>query len=141
MALINGKAYDYTQIIVNIMGVPITGVTEINYDEEQEKVNVMGTGKRAHSRGHGAISSSASIGLSMNEVEKIRDAAVSAGSADGSLLALEPFDILVVYGNSQRPITHKLKDCEFTKDGGGGSEGDTDINKVYDLIISNVQYR
>ena len=141
MALINGKSYDYSQIRVVIMGVPLTGITEINYDEEQDKTNVLGTGKRGHARGHGAIESSASIGLSMNEVEKIRDASVIAGDANGSLLSIEPFEVIVVYGNPQRPITHKLKDCEFTKDGGGGSQGDTDLNKVYDLIISEVKYR
>jgi len=141
MALINGKSYDYSQIVVNIGGVPLTGVTEINYEEEQEKVNNKGLGKRGHSRGRGSIESSASIGLSMNETEKLRDAAVAAGDAAGSLLSLEPFTIIVTYGNSQRVVTHKLLNAEFTKDGGGGSEGDTEIAMVHDLIISEVQYR
>lgn len=141
MSLINGKSYDYSSIVVNIGNVAITGVTEINYEEEQEKVNNMGTGKRGHSRGRGAIVSSASIGLSMNETERLRDAAVAAGDASGSLLSLEPFNIIVAYGNPQRPIVHKLLSAEFTKDGGGGSEGDTEISMVHDLIISEVKYR
>ena len=77
----------------------------------------------------------------MNETERIRDSAVAAGDKNGSLLSLEPFTIFVVYGNPQRPITHKLLNAEFTKDGGGGSEGDTEIAMTYDLIISEVQYR
>ena len=141
MALINGRSYDFTQVTVNIGGVPITGVSEITYEEEQEKVNNMGTGSRGHSRGHGAISSSASVGLSMNEVEKLRDASVAAGIATGSLLGLESFDIIIIYKNAQRVITHTLKDCEFTKDTGGGSEGDTEIAATYDLIISEIHFR
>lgn len=141
MALINGRSYSFVQITVTIMNVAIIGVTEINYEEEQEKVNNKGTSPRGHSRGHGSIDTTASIGLSMNEVEKLRDAVVTAGTSTGSLLALEPFDITVVYLNAQRVITHKLKDCEFTKDMGGGSEGDTEIAGVYDLIVSEVHYR
>lgn len=141
MALINGKSYDFSQIIVNVMSVPLTGVLAINYEEEQEKTNNRGTGKRPNSRGHGGINSSASIELSMNEIEKLRDASVAAGDPKGSLLSLEAFDITVNFNNSQRPITHKLKDCEFTKDGGGGALDDTEISMSLDLIISEVHYR
>ncbi len=141
MALINGRSYDFAGIVITIMNVPITGVQEITYEEEQEKTNNLGTGRRANSRGHGAIVSSASIGLSMNEVEKLRDASVAAGNASGSLLLLEPFNLNVTYLNAQRAVTHKLKNCEFTKDMGGGSVGDTEIAGVFDLIVSDIEYR
>ena len=35
--LINGEAFDFGQIIVNIAGVPIPSVTSIEYGQEQEK--------------------------------------------------------------------------------------------------------
>jgi len=140
-ALINGRAYDFSQVIVNIMGVAITGVTEITYEEEQEKTNNRGTGPRANSRGRGSIESSASITLSMNEVEKLRDASVTAGDTTGSLLSLEPFTITVNFNNAQRPITHTLLDCEFTKDGGGGALDDTELTMTFDLITSRINYR
>jgi len=134
-ALINGKAYYYTQILLTILGVPVAGVTSINYTEEQEKTNNFGAVSRPVSRGHGAIECSGSIELSMNEVEAIRAAAPS-----GSLLKIPAFTITVTYLNLQKVVTHKLKNCEFLNDGVETSQGDTDIRRTFDLVISDVQY-
>ena len=133
--LVNGKAYDYTQIIMTILGVPVAGITSINYTEEQEKTNNFGAGTRPVSRGHGAIEASGSIELSMNEVESLRQAA-----PDGSLLKIPPFQITVTYLNAQNVVTHKLKNCEFTNDGVETSQGDTDIKRTFDLVISDIKY-
>ena len=134
--LINGRAFDYSQIIINILGVPIVSVSSISYTEEQEKVNNFGTGNRPISRGHAAIDASGSIEISMNDVEAIRDVAPS-----GSLLQIPAFDIVVIFGNIQDPQTHVLKNCEFTNDGVETTQGDTDIKRSFDLVISDVQYR
>ena len=135
-ALINGQAYDYTQIIMSVLGVPVAGVTSINYTEEQEKTNNFGAGNRPVSRGRGAIEASGSIELSMNEIEALRDAAPS-----GSMLKIPPFEITIVYLNLQKVVTHKLKNVEFTNDGVETSQGDTDIRRTFDLVISDIKYR
>lgn len=134
--LVNGQAFDYTQIIVSILGVPIVSVSSISYTEEQEKVNNMGTGNRPVSRGRGAIDASGSVEISMNDIEAIRDVAPS-----GSLLLIPAFDIVVVFGNPQNVQTHVLKNCEFTNDGVETTQGDTDIKRTFDLVISDIQYR
>ena len=134
--LINGRAYDYTQITAIVLGVPLAGITSINYTEEQEKTNNMGAGNRPVSRGKGAIDASGSIDISMNDVEAVRDAAPS-----GSLLQIPMFDIVVVFGNPQKPVTHVLKNVEFTSDGVESTQGDTDITRTFDIVISNVKYR
>lgn len=134
--LINGRAYDFTQITVSLLSVPLSGVSALNYSEEQEKTNNFGTGNRPTSRGQGPIDSSGSIELSMNEVEAIRDAA-----PDGSLLKIPAFDITVVFGNPQKPVVHVLKNVEFTNDGVDSSQGDTDLRRTFDLVISHVKYR
>ena len=135
-ALINGQAYDYTQIIMSVLGVPVAGVTSINYTEEQEKTNNFGAGNRPVSRGRGAIEASGSIELSMNEIEALRDAAPS-----GSMLKIPPFEITIVYLNLQKVVTHKLKNVEFTNDGVETSQGDTDIRRTFDIVMSGVKYR
>jgi|SRR6056297_552200 len=134
--LINGQAYDYTQVIISILGVPVAGINSINYTEEQEKVNNMGTGNRPVSRGRGAIDASGSLDISMNDVEALREVA-----PDGSLLKLPAFDILVTFGNEQNIQTHTLKNVEFTNDGVETSQGDTDITRSFDLVISHIEYR
>ena len=134
--LINGRAFDYTQITVSFLGVPLAGISSIEYDEEQEKVNNFGTGNSAVSRGHGAKDASGSIEISMNDVEALRSAA-----ATSSLLDIPMFDIIVSYLHPTGPKNHILKNCEFKKDGSGGAVGDTDIKKSYDLVLSHVEYR
>lgn len=134
--LINGTAYDYTQIVVNILGVSVAGITDISYSEEQEKTNNFGTGNRPVSRGRGAIDASGSMTISMNDVEALRDAA-----PNGSLLQIPAFDVTVTFGNAQKVVTHTLKNVEFTSDGVEAATGDTDISRSFDLAISHVKYR
>jgi len=134
--LINGKAYDFSQIVTNVMGVTIAGITSITYTEEQEKVNNFGAGNRPVSRGAGAINASGSITISMNDVEAMRDAA-----PNGSLLQVPAFDITITFLNDQKVVTHVLKNCEFINDGVETSQGDTDVVKGFDLVISHIQFR
>ena len=134
--LVNGKSYDYTQVEINILGVPVAGVTSITYTEEQEKTNNFGTGKRPVSRGRGPVDCSGTIEISMNDVENIRDAIT-----DGSMLDIPSFDIPVTFGNSQKVVTHVVKNVEFTTDGVDTSQGDTDIKFSFDFVASNVKYR
>lgn len=134
--LINGRAYDFASITVTILGVPVASVSAINYEESQEKTNNYGAGNRPVSRGFGVIEAKASIELSMNDIEAIRDVALN-----GSLLNVPAFDITVFFGNAQKPITHVLKNCEFTTDGNDMKQGDTDVKKSLDLVLSHVKYR
>ena len=134
--LVNGTAFDFAQITANILGVPVASVSSITYTEEQEKVNNYGQGNRPVSRGQGVIEASASIEMSMNDVEAIRDVA-----PNGSLLQVPAFDIEVFFGNPQNPQTHVLKNCEFTSDGVETTQGDTDVKRTFDLVISHVVYR
>ena len=135
--LINGRAYDFSQIQATVLGVPLQSITEINYTEVQEKTNNMGAGTRPVSRGHGAIEPEASIGLSMNDIEALR--AVAPG---GSLLKIPAFDITDTYlhPTQAQVVTHVLKNAEFTDDGVEASQGDTDINRTFALVISNIKF-
>jgi hypothetical protein len=137
LPLINGRAYDYSQIIIAILGVPVSGVSSINYDEEQEVTGNKGTGEYDVSVGLGGISASGSLEMSMNDVEALRDVA----PIRGSLLSLPFFDIVVVFGNPQGVQTHTLKNCKFKKDGVNTSTGDTDIKYTFDIYMSHINYR
>jgi len=134
--LINGRAYSYVEVVVKIEGVEIPSVSKISYTEEQQKENNYGTGSRPVSRGIGKIEPKASIEMSMNDVEAIRDVA-----PDGSLLKLPPFDIQVTFLNAQKVVTHVVKNCEFTNDGVEAGTDDKDIKKSFDLIPSHIVYR
>ena len=134
--LINGRAYDFTQSDVQILGVSVASVTAISYTEEQEKANNFGAGSRPVSRGQGAINASGSITIGMNDIEAIRDAA-----EDGSLLKIPAFDITVTYLNKQKVITHVLKNVEFLNDGIEAAQNDMNLERSFDIVLSNIVYR
>ena len=136
VALINGRAYDFTQIQAVVLGVPLPSISSITYLEEQEKENNFGVGNRPVSRGHGAINANGSVDISMNDIEALRDAA-----PNGSLVQIPSFDIVVVYGNPQKPTTHILKNCEFLDDGVEATQGDKDLKRTFGLVISHVKFR
>lgn len=138
ISLINGRAYDFTQILVKILGAPVASVSAISYTEEQSKENNFGAGSRPVSRGRGAINASGSITLSMNDIEALRDSDAAIG---GSLLKIQPFDIQVSFLNAQKVVTHVLKNCEFLDDGTEASQDDKDIKRSFNLVISHVKYR
>lgn len=135
ITLVNGQAYDYTKIRINLLSQPLYGVSSINYTEEQEKVNNFGAGNRPVSQGEGPINASGSIELHMNDVELIRNAA-----PERSLLKLPKFDLTVAFVVAGKTKVHVLKNCGFTTDGVEASEGDTAIKRSFDLILSHVQY-
>ena len=98
-------------------------------------MNNYGAGNRPVSRGQGAIEVSASFEMSMNDIR-----AIKAVAPDKSLLKIPAFDITVFYGNPQNPTVDVLKNCEFTQDGIGGAQGDTDLKKSFDLVVSHIDW-
>ncbi len=107
--LINGREYGWADIVVNIGGVPVTGIRAIKYDEEMEKENIYGAGRNPVSRGYGRVKSTASITLLSGTVM-----ALKAKAPKGQLFRIAPFPITVSYQPDAGPIvTHILKNCEF----------------------------
>lgn len=134
--LVNGRAYDFTQIQAVVLGVPLPSISSITYLEEQEKENNFGVGNRPVSRGQGAINANGTFDISMNDIEALRDAA-----PNGSLVQIPAFDIVVVFGNPQKPTTHVLKNVEFLDDGVEGATGDKDLKRSFAVVMSHVKFR
>ncbi len=134
--LINGRAYEFASIVIQMLGAPVISATAISYNEEQEKSNNFGAQTRPVSRGHGAIEASASVTIGQNDVEAMRNIA-----PDGSLLKIGAFDIVVTFLNESQPVTHILKNAEFKNDGIDISEGDMDSQFSFDLVISHIKWR
>jgi len=134
--LINGQAYDYVSITPLALGVPLPSISAINYTSEQTKENNYGTGNEPVSRGRGAKTYTASFDISMNDTEALRDAA-----PNGNLLDIPPFDFVIVFGNPQKPVTHIIKNFEFSDDGVETTQGDTDIKRTFTGTPSHIKYR
>ncbi len=133
--LINGRAYGWGDIRVNIGGVPVTGIKAIKYEEEQEKENIYGAGRNPVSRGYGRVKSTGSVTLMSETVM-----ALKAVAPKGQLHRIPPFTIVVMYQPENAPMQiHHLKDCEFTKTSFDWKEGDTSKEVELDLIMSQIK--
>lgn len=132
--LINGREYGWADIIVNIGGVPVTGIRAVKYEEEMEKENIYGAGRYSVSRGYGRVKSTASITLLSGTVM-----ALQAKAPKGQLFRVAPFSITVSYQPEAGPIvTHILKNAEFKKSTFDWKEGDMSKDIELELIISHI---
>lgn len=132
--LINGREYGWADIVINIGGVPVTGIRSIKYDEEMEKENIYGAGRNPVSRGYGRVKSTASITLLSGTVM-----ALKAKAPKGQLFRIAPFPITVSYQPEAGPIvTHILKNAEFKKTPFDWKEGDMSKEVELELIISHI---
>ncbi len=133
--LINGREYGWADLIVNISGVPLTGIKHIKYEEEQEKENVYGAGRNPVSRAYGRVKTTASITLLSGTVF-----AMQGGAPNHKLHNIAPFPIVVMYQPEAGPmVKHTLKNCEFKKTSFDWKEGDLSKDIELELIISHIE--
>ena len=90
--LINGIEYSWADIVCVIGGVPVTGITGIEYGDEQEVTDNYGAGRYPVSRSKGRITSTGKISLYVSEVN-----ALVRKTTNGRLQDLGTFEIIVSY--------------------------------------------
>ena len=135
--LINGIEYGWADIVLNIAGAPVTGFTGIDYDDDQEVVNVYGAGRYPVGRGKGRITCSGKITLLTSEV-----IALQKKAPNGRLQDIAPFPIIVSYipDDGGEVVTDKLRNCQFKTNKRNWAEGDTSKAVDIDLIISHIEW-
>lgn len=133
---INGKLYDWADIVTTIAGVPVTGIVAIEYSDDQEVEVKYGAGRYPVGYGKGRIKPTAKITLYQEEVE-----AIQAQSVNGRLQDIAPFDINVTYMPDSGIVkTDKLRNCMFKNNKRGWKEGDTGKTVELDLLLSNIEW-
>jgi hypothetical protein len=134
--LINGKSYEWADIIVNVLSQPIIGITNIEYEEKQGMENIYGAGRFPVSRGYGKIEPTAKMTILMEELENIQSVAPL-----GRIQDIPEFDIVVMYVDAALVTRkHVLKNVRFMNNKRASSSGDTSIPVELELIISHIQY-
>jgi hypothetical protein len=134
--LINGKAYEWADIIVNILGVPLTGITSIEYEENQTMENVYAAGRYPNARTYGKVEPTAKITLLMSDVEALQTAA-----PNGRLQDIPEFDISIIFlDTNNQTVKHKLRNARFMNNKRTSSAGEGALNVEMNLIISHVEW-
>jgi hypothetical protein len=118
--LINGQAYSYADIIVSVLGVPVAGITAVEYSQNQEITENYGAGRYPVSRGLGKIEHEAKI----NNLQNVPE-----------------FDIEVNYvPEGSTPRTDVIRNCRFKNTIGGASEGDSNVIADLELAVSHIDW-
>ncbi len=133
--LINGINYSWANITVVLFGVPLIGITKIEYKTKQKKENNYGAGQYPVSRGYGNFEPDGSLELYTDEWKRI-----IAGSPDRNPLLIGPFDIIVMYGGSRVSADKDiLRSVEFLEDPLSANQGDTKLMVSIPLIIGSIE--
>lgn len=136
LPLINGVSYGWADIVCTIAGVPVVGISAIEYGDKKEIKNKYGAGRHPVSRAYGRITPSAKITLSMEEV-----VALQRQSPSGRIYDLAPFTVSVSYVPESGIIVHdKICNCQFVENKRSWKEGDTDQDVDLELLPSHIEW-
>jgi hypothetical protein len=134
--LINGKSYEHADITCIILGIPIIGITAIEYAEDAGITNIWTTGRFPTSRVHGKVEPTAKVTMLMEEVMNILTVAPK-----GRIYNIPEFDIIVSFTDlSLIPVVHKIKNCRFKNNKIASATGDDAIPVDIDLVCSNIDW-
>lgn len=133
---VNGEVVSWADIVVTIAGVPVTGITGIEYEDDQEVSHVYGAGRYPVGYAKGRITCKGKISLLQEEAVSIQRQA-----PNGRLQDIAPFNITVSYLPANGLIViDKLRNCLFSKNSRGWKEGDTKQVVDLDLIMSHIKW-
>lgn len=135
--LINGKSYEWADIVINILGVPFAGVINIEYETDQDMQNIKGAGNGNVSRAYGNFEHTGKVTILMEEMEGIQ----RVPGINGIIQRIPEFDITVAYTDSALPpVIHTLKACRFKKNLRKVNQGDTSIACEIELVIGDIKF-
>lgn len=134
--LINGTNYSWASVTMMYNGVPIIGITSINYGEKDMKENNYAAGRFTSSRGYGNVEATCSVSLYKDTLEALQKVAPFRRIQD-----LPPIDVVVAFKNRAGKFTKDiLKNFEFNENKVGTNQGDTKIVSDIECIISHVEW-
>jgi hypothetical protein len=133
--LVNGIANTWNNITCIISGVPIIGITNIEWNYKQAKDLNYGAGAYPVSRGYGKKEYSGSIEIYYETLKAIEQIAPLK-----DITNIPSFDIVVTFaGGGIIPNVVVLKSCEFMEMPFAVSQGDTKISIKIPLSVAYVE--
>lgn len=134
---IRGKQYEWSDIALFAMNQVFTGITNIEYEEDQDMKNVMAVGKEVAGRVYGQMSPTAKVSMLMSDIE-----ALQAASPTGRIQDIPEFTIVVSYLDpALLTVVHKLNNVRFKKNGRKSGTGEGAIMHDIELIISDIKWK
>lgn len=139
--LINGVNYSWANIKMILFGIPVVGITKIDYKKSQVKDNNYGWGSEPTSRGYGRVTYEGSIEIYQDEWRRIINS-----SPNSDPLSIPPFNIQIqmwnLPGGSGQvvPTSDTLYNCEFADDAFVGNEGDSKLLITIPIVFAGITH-
>jgi hypothetical protein len=131
-----GKVAGWNSIKLRMLGRDVEGITEIEYDDNVDKENIMGAGGYPVGRGEGNYEGKASITLLHEEIVALQQ---SLGPGK-RLTDIAPFDIVVRYTYNGFAYKDVIRNAEFLGNARSVKQNDKSITNKFDLIISHIEW-
>lgn len=132
-----GKLKGWNSITTNLFGRDVVGITELAYDDNTKKENVMGAGGFMVGRSESNYEAKASITLLKEEVDAILDT-LPPGTR---LQDIEASDIVVQFAMKTGRIRKDIiRFAEFTGNSTDVKQGDGSMATKLELIISVIDW-
>ena len=130
---VNGKAYDWADVNLQLPGVTIEP-QEISYDDELEKELAYGLGSKPRGFGRGNYKASGKLSLLRDDYDTLLDYCRQQGK---SFFGLEFPKVIVSYANEgDRTRQDVLNRVSFSKRSNKAAQGDKNLKVDIDLMIA-----
>jgi len=134
--LINGVEYTHADVVVNLFGIPLVGITSIEYSDNQTIEGNYSTGRLPTSVGFGQIVFTAS--LTITSVEFRRLLLITPG---GRLQDIPFFDVGINYiPEGGIFVRDRLVRCKFKGANITSATNNTQIEVPLELFVADVRY-
>jgi hypothetical protein len=131
-----GKLAGWNSVTTNFLGRDVEGITELEYDDEQELENQYGAGAYPVGRGEGNYAAKASITLYLEETN-----AIQRSLPPGMRLSqIAPFDIVVEYEYNGFKVKDRIHNCQFKGRGVAVKQNDKVIAYKHELVVSHISW-
>jgi hypothetical protein len=131
-----GKVAGWNSVTTTMMGRDLEGITELKYDDTEEKENIYGAGKMPIGRGSGNYKATCSITLIKEEVDALQ---LSLGQGK-RLTDIAPFDIAVSYDYLSKIYKDRIRNAEFTGRSVEVKQNDKVIATTFEMIVSHIDW-
>lgn len=137
--LVNGVSYAHADIVINLFGVPVIGVTAISYKDPQDITPNYSTGTKPTSVGFGPVHPEAAITLTMEAVQQIQNLALKVKGA--KIQNIPFFDVGINFlPESGILVRHCLRKCRFKGRSIDSATGNSMIEETLELFVADIDY-
>ena len=138
--MINGKAFSWEDITIDLPHGTLVRVSKIEYSDEKDLKEVYGRGSNPVAYGSGNYKSNFKLTLGREEYERLKDYCIRQKIQ--GFYQLPPFTTTVCYANADRPtVIDFLHQCKFTKTSTSADQGGEKVDVELDgLILGGVEW-